>query len=236
MQLKEILIYQTNNLACITINSIKKNMPDWKYKVVKVEDGIIKTALNNCDKTTLVVESGVILNIQDNDLPPLEVLNKYHMAKSKKLVFGDHDRLCGCYEVLLGHIPNGGVIDLSVFIINPSKWDFIPETDIGFWNDIKTISIPRYMNHRTDVLVYQSLSARDCFMYGALGEQASIHNYIECFKQGHVNMSERFAYCLDKYLNYLDDVSDTVYNMITKVAKENKRYTKFRKQMSLIGD
>ena len=236
MSVKDVLIYQTNNLAAITINSIKKNMPDWNYTVVKLEGPIVRTALKICNKPTLVVESGVVLNIQDGDIPPLDKLNNYHMAISREYVFADHDRLCGSYQVLYGKVPNGGIIDLSVFIINPSKWETIPDKDSGFWQDIKTIKIPRYMNHSTDVLIKEAVSAKDCFDYSVLGEAASIYNYIKCFEAGQVNSSEKIAYCLEKYLDYLDNVSDNVYNKIHKIANIPDRVIRFRKELSKVGD
>lgn len=232
MQVNNVLVYQTNNLAGLTVNSIKKNMPDWNYKVVKCGESKIGTALKNVDGITLVVQSGVILDVKLSDLPPIEKLQNYHMAVSRELVFGDHHDLCGCYQTMTGKHLNRNILDLSVFVINPDMWDSVPKSDVGILADCKTLYMPRYMNHKMDILVPESLSAYDCFKYGLLGESASVLNYVGCFEKGKVSASERFAYCLDKALDYLDDLSEGVQNKIKKVSVRNQNgYSKFRKRM-----
>ena len=116
----KILILESNNLIKLTINSIKQNMPDVSYKVVKKQDltnSRIGTALSRCKETTLVVESGLVLNIQKNDIPNVEKLNEYDICVSREGVFTDHKRLNEHYRYVAKDITDG-VIDLSIFIIN----------------------------------------------------------------------------------------------------------------------
>ena len=66
MRLK-ILVIKCNQLSGLTLNSIRKNMPDWEFDVVDYNGGFIRTALMNSEEICLVVKSGVILDIQEGD-------------------------------------------------------------------------------------------------------------------------------------------------------------------------
>ena len=86
-----VLILQQNELVNLTINSIKKNMPNTTYKVVDCKSKPkIKTALENISQTTLVVSSGLILNVSEQDLPPIEKLKEYPICVSRAGVYTDH--------------------------------------------------------------------------------------------------------------------------------------------------
>ena len=66
----KVLILEDNDLVKLTTNSLDINSPEISYNVVKKnENGSIATALNNTDKITLVVQSGIVLNLKSEDLP-----------------------------------------------------------------------------------------------------------------------------------------------------------------------
>ena len=236
MQINNVLIYEANPLTALTVNSIKQNMPDWTYKVVKSGVSKIGTALQNVDDISLVVRSGVVLNIGKDDLPTKEKLSNYHMALSREYVFHDHYRLHGCYELKLGSVINADVIDLSVFIINPHMWDEIPEKDSGVFMGKKKLYMPRYMHHKTDIVVKDNLSARDCNIYGVLAERSCILNYVPCILNGELSMSERFAYPFDKISKYTDGLDQKYKDIISKFSSMTEgRYDKFRRRLARIG-
>lgn len=225
----KILILENNNLINLTINSIKQNMPDVSYEIVKKEDltdSRIGTALSNCKEITLVVESGLVLNIQKDDIPSIKKLNQYDICVSREGVFTDHKRLNEHYRYVAKDITDG-VIDLSIFIINPKRWDTIPESDKGILHDKKKMFIPRYMHHKNDILFAEdSTAAVDAFYYGVLGEQASVYNYNKCIYKNDINILEIYGYCFDKLLPYLKGVPRKEQNRIKFLA--NKTTTKIK--------
>ena len=157
----KLLILETNNLTRLTTNSIEANMTGYEYKVVKPGDSKIGTALKNIDDVTLVVQSGLVLNIKEGDLPSREKLKKYHLAVSREAVYADHPSIGKHYE-LTSRRMHRGMIDLSLFIINPAMWDDIPESDTGLLSKSKLLHMPRYMNHRNDIIFKeQTINACD---------------------------------------------------------------------------
>ena len=214
----KILILESNNLIKLTINSIKQNQD--------LTNSRIGTALSRCKETTLVVESGLVLNIQKNDIPNIEKLNEYDICVSREGVFTDHKRLNEHYRYVAKDITDG-VIDLSIFIINPKRWDKIPESDKGILHDKKKMFIPRYMHHKNDVLFAEdSTAAVDAFYYGVLGEQASVYNYNRCINKKDISILEIYGYCFDKLLPYLKGVPRKEQNRIKFLA--NKTTTKIK--------
>ena len=66
----KVLILEKNNLLKLTTNSLDQNNPEIKYKVItkdKVSNSIIGTALSNIKETTLVIKSGIVLNLTNKD-------------------------------------------------------------------------------------------------------------------------------------------------------------------------
>lgn len=225
----KILILEVNNLTKLTINSIKKNIPGAEYKVVrkdKIKDSNIGAALTHADGITLVVQSGLVLELKDGDLPDIEKLKNYHICVSREGVFTDHKRLKQHYKYVARHITEG-VVDLSIFIINPDMWDDIPEKDQGVLHDKKKMFIPRYMNHKDDILFQEdSTAAIDAFYYGVVGEQASVFNYNKCIHKKDINILEVYGYCFDKLLPYLRGVPRKEKNRIKFLA--DKTITKIK--------
>ena len=90
MSALEILVLESNDLTSLTVNSIRKNMPRAKYKVVKCGASKVRTALAHATDTTLVVTSGLVLNIRQGDLPPDSKLKQYAISVSREGVYVDH--------------------------------------------------------------------------------------------------------------------------------------------------
>lgn len=223
-----ILVVKCDSLASITENSIKANMPDWEYKVVPYENGFIPTALNNIDTLTLVVRSGVILNLKEKDLPATEMLEKYDICISKDTVFGDHPMHKEIYRAI-GKEDRKQIVDLSVFIINPTNWNSIPKSDSNILQKVKRLKMPRYMNHKTDVLVKHTLTAKTAVDYGMLAEQASIFNYVPIYKTGKVNGNQMLAYALEKVLPYTDNLDQEDKQLVENVACQTlEKFAKLR--------
>jgi len=235
MEINNVLIYEENDLTALTVNSIKANMPHWTYKVVPVEKSKIGLALKNITDTTLIVKSGVVLKVKKDDLPSKEKLQEYHMALNRFYVFYDHFRLHASYETKLGKPINANIVDMSVFIINPNMWMDIPKTDVGVFKDKKKLFMPRYMNHRNDILTSDCLSAKDCNGYGVLSEDACALNYVGIILKGYINMSERFAYPFDEINKYTEGLNEKHKQTINKFATMTQgRYDKFRKALHKI--
>jgi hypothetical protein len=110
---RKILILEVNNLTALTINSIEMNMPQFQYKVVPCGKSKLATALHNIDDITLVVKSGLVLNIKDSDLPSREKLMRYDMCVSRQGVYVDHPSIAKHYN-LVDTPMNKGIIDLSL--------------------------------------------------------------------------------------------------------------------------
>lgn len=228
MSCRKILIIKRNNLEMLTVNSIRKNMPDWDYEVVPFNKGYIRTALENTDELTLCVRSGIILNVQEGDMPGPELLDDYHIAISREGVFTDNKRNKHIYG-LIGNKLHKNAIDLSVFVINPSKWDTIPDTDKGILAKVRRLRMPRFMNHKCDPIVAKSITGKSAIEYGMLSCQASIHNYISVFLNGKANGNEMMAYALELALPFLKGVPEKERIKVEAVAsKTQKRMAKLR--------
>lgn len=228
MSFRKILIIKCNNLEALTINSIRKNMTGWIYKVVPFNEGYIRTALENTDEITLCVRSGVILNLQEGDLPGDDLLSDYPIAISRDGVFTDNKRQKHIYG-LIGNPLTKKAIDLSVFIINPDRWDVIPEKDTGILGGVRRLRMPRFMNHKSDPLIEKSISGKVALDYGMLSTQASIHNYIPVFLKGKVNGNEMLAYALELALPLLDGLPEKERINVEAVAsKTQTRMAKLR--------
>ena len=225
----KVLILEDNNLTNLTVNSLKENTPEISYKVISKEEQTeskIGTALLNSKHITLVVSSGIVLELKDTDIPALDVLEEYDICVSRYAVYMDHDRLKAHYYYVNKKLTDG-VIDLSLFIINPKRWRSIPDSDIGILEDVKKLFIPRYMHHKNDILFEEeATSAVDAFNYGVLGEQASVFNYIDCINKDTINILETYGYCFDKLLPYIKGVPRKEQNRIKLLA--NNTITKIK--------
>ena len=227
-----ILVVECNQLTALTVNSIRKNMPTWDYKVVTHKGGFIPTALRHTDELCLVVKSGVILNIQEGDLPERALLEEYDICVSRDGVFTDNRPNKHIYG-LIGSKLNEKSMDLSIFCINPKRWVRIPETDAGVLARVKRLRMPRHMNHKCDPIVAKAISARVAMDYGMLAEQASVFNYIPVFEAGKANGNEMFAYRLEMALGLTDGMPEMDKQRVEAVAKKTlSRASKLRKGLA----
>jgi len=229
---RKILILEVNNLTALTINSIEMNMPQFQYKVVPCGKSKLATALHNIDDITLVVKSGLVLNIKDSDLPSREKLMRYDMCVSRQGVYVDHPSIAKHYN-LVDTPMNKGIIDLSLFIINPLKWYRIPAKDQGILPNIKKLFMPRYMNHRDDpIFKEQTINCSDALTYGVLGESACIYNYIDILNKKDISVLETYAYCLDKLLPYTEGLPKKEKEIVEHLGSlTKKRISRMRQKL-----
>jgi hypothetical protein len=226
----KILILETDpRLTKLTTNSIQKNSPRATWKIVKCGKSKIGTALANVTEPTLVVTSGLILNLKHADLPPLDTVKKYHICASRSGVYVDQKKNAKNYE-MIGINMTKGHIDLSVFVINPEKWYEVPASDARILNEKKVLYMPRYMNHRTDPLVATCINCMEAVRYGMGSENAAVFNYVPHILTGKATVRETYAYAFDRLEEYCDGVDPSIRDNVLKLANKSKhRISKLRK-------
>jgi len=231
MSALEILILDCNDLLPLTINSIKKNMPRMKYSVVKCGNSKVGTALAYITKPTLVVTSGLVLNIKQGDLPDANLLDKYDICVSRAGVYCDHPKLKNVYELVDSPITKGH-IDLSIFILNPTNWNTLVKSDTGLLNGRKILYMPRYVNHKHDVIIKDCVGSYQAFNYGMAGEAAAVLNYLPHLLSGEATPVETYAYCFDKVGEYTEGLSDEAKARVLGLANKTRtRIAKMRKAL-----
>lgn len=227
----EILILEANELTALTVNSIKKNMPRAKYKVVKCGASKVGTAVSNCTKPTLVVTSGLVLNIRQGDIPPLEKINNYDICVSRMGVYVDHPKHSTTYSLIDSPLTKG-FVDLSIFILNPKNWFEIPQTDSGFLSTKKCLYMPRYINHKHDPLIKDCIGSYEAFRYGLSGESASVYNYLPHLLSGKATPIETFAYCFDKVAEHAEGLPEEYKKKVLNLGNKTRvRVGKMRKAL-----
>jgi len=235
----DILILEENELLPLTLNSICANMPDAAFTVVKGGTSRIGTALDNVTKPTLVVKSGLVLNIKDGDIPSNKMLERYPICVSREAVYSDNPQWHQNYKNIKSKLTKG-TLDLSIFVINPALWKSNPQKDSGIWKDVKKLFMPRYMNHKTDVLMSSCISSYSAFQFGLLGEYASVFNYVPLLQQGKATPVETFAYCFDKLLPFTSGLDPEAkmkvekLGTLTKLRVGNMRYKMYKMQEELV--
>jgi hypothetical protein len=218
----EIIILECNDLTALTVNSIKKNMPRVKYKVVPAKGkSKIGTALAHAKGISLVVTSGLVLDIKHGDLPPEEQLQKYALSVSREGVYVDHPKHSTSYKLVDSPITKG-FIDLCIFIINPAKWFEIPDKDSGVLADKKLLYMPRYINHKSDPILKDCIGGYEAFKYGMAGETAAVYNYLPNLLTGKATPIETFAYCFDKLADYTKGLPPYREKQILALANKTK--------------
>ena len=224
-----VLILEENNLVDLTVNSLHKNMPTVPYTVVPCEPGNrFPTTFKHIKGVTLVLRSGLVVN-KGVEIPD-SILN-FPLCISRRGVYVTDNRLKLHYPLVDKNITEG-LIDLSIFLINPEKWDSIPESDRGVI-PTKKLYMPRSMNHKDDVLFKEEAVATiDALHYGIEGENAFIYNYVECIEKDNINVLETYAYHFEKLLLYLDGVPNKENSRIEYLGNLSKtRISKMRKAL-----
>lgn len=232
MSALEILILECNDLTALTVNSIKKNMPRAKYRVIPSKtQNKVGTALANATGLSLVVTSGLVLNIKQGDLPPDSKLSQYALALSREGVYVDHPKHSQSYALINSPI-NKGFVDLSIFIINPDKWYELPTKDSGILGDKKCLYMPRYINHKSDPILDSCIGSYEAFKYGMAGETAAVYNYLPHLLSGKATPIETFAYCFDKLADYVEGLPEHRKTQVLKLAEKTRiRASKLRKAL-----
>jgi len=216
------LVLNKNNFTSLTVDSIKKNMPDAEYKVVDLEEGgRLPTAFKHAKGLTMVVTGGIVLNIKEGDLPPDEKLEKHHLAMSREAVFSDHPKWRTNYNLIKSRL-HDGVVDMSIFIINPNKWKKVPTSDSNFLLGKKILYMPRYMNHRDDPTLGTCMGGRDILSYAALGHDAPVLNYLTHLYSENASVRETFGCCFDRLLPYVDNLPEKERKVVERLGNLTK--------------
>jgi len=217
-----ILILEENDLAAMTLASIKAYAPKSKVAVVSCdgEGSRIRTALQCTNKVTLCVQSGVILQSGIIYMPPMARLSSYSITISRAHVFIDHPRQSHIYG-LMGLEAHKGVMDTSVFFINPERWPETPLVDRGAMRDKKKLVMPRYMNHKADAAL-EAVSAWGALQYGMLGHGAGILNYTQHYLRGYATPNEMYGYPLELALPFIDDLQPTMKDRVWRLGSKAK--------------
>lgn len=205
-------------------------MPDADYKVVPYGKGRIPAALNNCDDITMVVTGGIVLNVKEGDYPPAEKLKNYHLAMSRQAVFADRKRMKHHYHLINSNL-HEGVVDMSLFIINPAMYDSIPDSDLHATRDKRILYMPRYMNHRDDPTVGTCMGGYDVLQYGSLGHDAPVLNYLTHLYTGEATPRETWGYCFDRLLDYTDGLPEAEKRVVEKLGNLTKKRVGKLRQM-----
>lgn len=221
------VIIETNNLTALTVNSILRHMPGSQITTVPLGDGGIATALSATNNPAFVLRSGVVFRAATHQLP-LDILARNPLSVSESCVFASHPTLAGNYEML--DLPDAlNMPDMGVFHIVPELWKSSPPSDNAALPYCKKAWMPRYMNHKTDKLVKELLSAKDALYYGALGVPALALNYVAALEGGDTSPTEQAAYCFDHLVPYKSGLDRADRERLEKNAeKTSTRYAKMR--------
>lgn len=228
--LSRTILVIDNEWSTITVSSIKK-MLGWSCKVVKPDSrGRIATALANADNTSLCVRGGVVLSFSDDDLPSARKLDSFDICLARRGVFIDNPNHVGVYE-LAGSNITPTTYDLDVFFINPTRWEAIPQSDAGALKDRKILTMPRYMNHRSDHVAETTIAAAELARYGVLGHQSCVLNYVDIFERG-VSGSAKYAYALDRVRPHIEHLPPDLRERAHAVMRACGTQSTFIKRLS----
>lgn len=227
------LVLETNRLAALTYNSIRQHDDQAVITTATPGGSFIGTALENCNEQTIVLKSGVVWRGAHDEVP--EMTLNYPICASEWGVFTDHPTLDHSYGLIDMEV-NCGNKDLSVFIINPRFWINIPKKDAGVLAKVKKLRIPRYMNHKEDVLVAEVIPPQQALYYGVLGTSAIGLNYVGTLLRGDVKVNETVAYLFDHLEPYTAGLDQADVDAITILAnKTRSRVGKLRDGLAEIN-
>lgn len=226
------LVLQGNTYTDMTVASIKAHDPDATIKCVNPGPSVIGTALQHCNEPTLVLKSGILFRGSFSDLP-MDFVERNALCVSEFFVFFNHPTVSHHYGLLGSDNAAGNIADLSTFIINPRHWIKTPTTDKGILDGVKKSWMPRYMNHKSDVLVSSSLAMHDCMYYGMLGVSALVLNYLKCLETRSATIEETVAYPFDHFLPFVNMLEREDRIFLEEAARKTKaRIGAFRDGMA----
>ena len=215
----DYLVLETNSLAGATVDSINMHDVGASIKVVEPGDSFIGTAVKNATSQTLVLKSGVIWQGCSDDIPA--VTKNYAISVSKYGVFFGHPKLSHTYDLVKSSTTEDQK-RLVGFVINPEHWKIAPETDSGVLNKVKSLCMPRYMNHKDDELLREAIPAHDALYYGVLGTTALTLNYVSTILRKDVSANETFAYLFDEVAKYTNGLDTADKTFITELGEKTR--------------
>ena len=221
MQPLKILIIEENDLTAMTLASAQEAMPNSNISVVFGTGARLKDVMQCTKGVTLCVKSGVLLRAGLINMPPLATLANYPICISRSAVFLDHPQQAHTYG-LAGIEAHKGMVDTSVFVINPSLWPHTPQQDRGALRDMPKLVMPRYMNHKDDPVLLDCLTAWSALQYGMLGLGAGINNYTSVYLRGSAAPIEMYGYPLELALPYIEDLPPRLKDRVAKVANKTQ--------------
>lgn len=229
----DYVVLEANGLAPLTINALNQHDPGATITCVPAGESFIGTALQHSTRTTMVLKSGVVWRGSSSDVP--EVAKNYDICCSEYAVFMDNWDFNHIYELKGSRIARG-VKDLSMFIINPDLWDYVPDTDKGILRHKRILNMPRYMNHAEDELIADGLPAHQCLYYGVLGVNSLALNYVDCLCDRSASVTETMSYLFDHLTPYVNGLDKNDIHFITKAAdKTRARISKLRDGLAEIN-
>jgi len=235
----DILIFNYDSgLLKMTIESIRRNMPDWKYHVINVaaKNKTLFYAYNYSKKIkrpVLAVDEGVILNISEDDIP--EKIENYPMVVSRQAVFSKNGRYHDDYNQI--EYNPAGAIDLSIFILNYKNFNFHPTKNTGVLSKLKLGYMPRSMNFTDDILFETTMNPYNCLKYSIDSKNASVINFVSLINKNKLKLNELFAYdfeLLRPYAKYIsnDRLKNNLFSHLKRTR--NNSINKLRRRMQQV--
>lgn len=195
----------------LTINSIYASNPTADVEVIDIDSNIVKTAHEILQEPSLVVKAGVVLNVKPGDFPPEETLMQYDMAVSRETVFQDHPQHSNIYHTI-GEVCDPGSIDTNIFFVKPLD-------NFQGVSKLKSLKMPRYLNHKEDYAVSHGLSSYQALQYGIAGVDAAVYNYVLSLTSGATPMvNETYAYHFDKLAPHANGLPPEEYDRVMYLA------------------
>lgn len=216
-----IILNTDNDLLPLTINSLKKNTPNWKWSIIQCENNKkVNAVLKNCTRPTIALVSGIICNLNLINLQYNSICNSnFAFYKNKRYTFSKDSNLLSFYNNLRIKA-NPGIADLSFFILNPFLFNYIPEEDSGFLSKVAVTDMPMNYLHKEDPLIDHAFDAKNCLNYGVKGLSAVCHDYRKFVKTGKCTVAEAWTYNFSRLLQYTDHLNYKYIRNIEQIAKK----------------
>ena len=159
---------------------------------------------------------------------------KKHILAPRKHMYCRDGQYSLQYENIGLQLSNiGGIFDLDLFIINPYKFDFIPESDTGFLSKITTGVMPNTIVNRSDLLVNTCLDAKRLFSHSLKAKNSMFLNYIDLIKEKNITTNDAWAYSYEEMndKDYFHGVSNKLINRIEELSNKTKHISKVRNRV-----
>ena len=199
---RNYFIFETNNFTAMTKDSILAQDPNANIVVSsEIKKSKVAQVLETFDEPVLALTSGVVY-VGDKRKVPYDIILKNPMAVSNMFVFWDHPKHHLSYQTVGITEAAGKAGDLNVFYLNPKFWVRHPDQDTVRLRKVKKTWMPRFMNHRNDPLLRETMPVQQCLYYNCLGLSANILNYVAVLERGEATINETFSYPFDLLLPF----------------------------------